>query len=185
MHGRSARLRLLTPLLAGTLLLGACGEGDPSDTTDATVSLDPPEDWTRSDPEVTGEVLESLRWAPERDDGSSLQVVVGCGADTTAEELLQGAARGERPVVGTADEPEAVEVDGLDDARQVTFALGRSEQDVRAWMSGLYGTADGVLVLVEYTRPHARFSESEANEILGSVTVDTSEAAEQCESAEE
>jgi hypothetical protein len=52
-------------------------------------------------------------------------------------------------------------------------------------MAGLYGTADGVLVLVEYTRPHARFSESEANEILGSVSVDTSEAAEQCEPAEE
>ena len=186
MDGRSRRLRRATSMLAlATVLLTACGGTDTDDEPDSAVSLDVAEDWTRSDPEVTAEVLESLRWAPARDDGSSLQVIVGCGEDTTAEELLQGAARGERPVVGTADEPATVEVEGLDDAQQVTFALGRSEQDVRAWMAGLYGTADGVLVLVEYTRPHARFSESEANEILGSVTVDTSEAAEQCETAEE
>jgi hypothetical protein len=182
----SVRRRRATSLLVlVVVILAACGGADTGDEPDSAVSLDVPEDWTRSDPEVSAEVLESLRWAPARDDGSSLQVVVGCGADTTAEDLLQGAARGERPVVGTADEPVEVEVDGLDDAQQVTFALGRSEQDVRAWMAGLYGTADGVLVLVEYTRPHARFSESEADDILGSVRVDTSEAAEQCDAAEQ
>ena len=186
MDARSGRRwRATSMLVLAALVLAACGGTDDDGEPDSAVSLDVPENWARSDPEVTAEVVESLRWAPGRDDGSSLQVVVGCGADTTAEDLLQGAARGERPVVGTADEPATVEVDGLEDALQVTFALGRSGQDVRAWMAGLYGTADGVLVLVEYTRPHARFSESEANELLGSVTVDTSDVAEPCETAEE
>jgi hypothetical protein len=180
------RRRRATSLLAvAAVVLAACGGVEPGDETDSAVSLDVPEDWTRSDPEVSAEVLESLRWAPARDDGSSLQVVVGCGANTTADDLLQGAARGERPVVGTAEEPVEVDVEGLDDARQVTFALGRAEQDVRAWMAGLYGTVDGVLVLVEYTRPHARFSPSEADELLGSIRVDASHAAEQCEAPDE
>lgn len=173
--------RTTSALLLAVAVLVACGDTD-SDAEDSSVRLTVPEDWTRSDPEVTADVLESLRWTPPSDDGSSLQVVVGCGDDTTAEELLQGAAAGERPmpVVGTADEPRSVEVEGLEEARRVTFALGVSADDVRLWMGGLYGVGDGVLVLVEMVRPHARFSRSTVDEVLGSVEVDTSDVAERC-----
>ena len=187
MRRRPARGRPATAaLLLAALVLAACGDTD-ADAEDSAVTLTVPDDWTRSDPEVTADVLESLRWMPPRDDGSSLQVVVGCGADTDADELLEGAMLGERPlpVVGAVEEPVEVEVDGLDEARRVILGLGPSSDDVRLWMAGLYGAGDGVLVLVEYTRPRARFSESQADEILGSVSVDTAAAAERCETAEE
>lgn len=173
--------RTTSTLLLAVMVLAACG-GDGSDAGDSAVRLTVPEDWTRDDPEVTTDVLESRRWTPPSGDGSSLQVVVGCGAEATAEDLLQGAASGERPVsvVGTADEPRAVEVEGLDEAQRVTFALGESADDPRLWMGGLYGVADEVLVLVEMVRPHARFSQSAVDEVLGSVKVDTSGVAERC-----
>jgi hypothetical protein len=180
-HRDPAPRRLAPALLLGVLALGACG-GDSGDADDSVVAIDVPDNWQRSDPEVTAEVVESLRWTPPGDDGSSLQVVVGCGTETTAEELLEGAARGERPmpVVGAADEPEPVEVDGLEDALRVTFAMGASQDDVRAWQVGLYGVTETALVLVELFRPHAQFSESQAAEILDSVSVDAEAAAERC-----
>jgi hypothetical protein len=180
-HPYPSRRRLVPAFLLGALLLTACGDAGSGDE-DSAVTVSVPDGWQRGDPEVTADVLESLRWTPQGDDGSSLQVVVGCGTETTAEELLRGAASGERPmpVVGAADEPEEVEVDGLDDARRVTFAMGGSQDDVRAWMAGLYGVTDEALVLVELFRPHAAFSESQAAEVLDSVSVDAEAAADRC-----
>lgn len=186
MHRDPARHRLAPALLLGTvLLLGACAEAG-GDAEDSAVSIEVPTDWQRSDPEVTADVIESLRWTPPGDDGSSLQVVVGCGAGTTAEELLSGAASGERPmpVAGATDEPEPVDVDGLDDALRVTFAMGASQDDVRAWQAGLYGVTDEALVLVELFRPDAQFSESQAAEVLDSVRVDAGAAAAGCTEGE-
>lgn len=182
MHRRPPRgWRTTSALLLALMVLAACGDDGP-DAGDSAVRLAVPEDWTRDDPEATDDVLESRRWSPPSDDGSSLQVVVGCGEDATAHDLLQGAASGDRPVavVGTADEPRAVEVEGLDEAQRATFALGESPDDVRFWMGGLYGVADEVLVLVEMVRPHARFSQSAVDEVLGSVEVDTGDVAERC-----
>ena len=183
------RLRAHDGAMAGVLLsalaLQACGDTD-ADQQESAVEISAPDDWTRSDPEVTEDVLESLRWKPPGDDGSSLQVVVGCGADTTADELLEGAMRGERPlpVVGGVEEPVEVEVAGLDEARQGIFALGPSPDDVGMWMAGLYGVGDDVLVLVELVGPRAAFDEEQAEDVLASVSVDTSDLAGQCAEVE-
>lgn len=184
MRRRLARGTAVAGVLVGALVLQACGDTD-ADQQASAVDITVPDDWTRSDPEVTADVVESLRWMPPRDDGSSLQVVVGCGPDTNAEELLAGAMAGERPlpVVGGVEEPVEVEVDGLDDARQGVFALGPSSDDLRMWMAGVYGVGDGVLVLVELVRPREAFDEEQAEDVLSSVSVDTSDVAERCADA--
>jgi hypothetical protein len=178
----AARLLALLCLVA---LSAACADTESPEQLDerAGVSVDVPDDWHRTDPEVTADVLESRQWRPAGDEVSSLQVVAGCGAGTTADDLLAGAATGERPlpVIGASDEPETVEVEGLEDARRVTFAMGPREGDVRAWMAGLYGVGDGVLVLVELMRPHARFDRGLADDVLGSVRVDAAALAERCD----
>lgn len=181
MHRYPARRGPIAALLLCGLALSACGDTD-ADADESVVTIEVPDDWQRSDPEVTAEVLESLRWTPSGDDGSSLQVVVGCGTDTTVDELLAGAASGERPmpVVGATDEPEEVEVDGLEEARRITFAMGSSQDDIRAWQAGLYGVTGDALVLIELFRPHAQFSESQAAEVLDSVSIDADAAAERC-----
>ena len=169
---------LLVPLLA----VVSCAQ-DEEPLRPAGVTIEALEGWERVDPEPADDVLETLRWESPDEEVSSLQVIAACGPDTTAEQLLAGAATGERPmpVVDADGRSEHVDVEGLEEALEATLLLGASPEDVRARMAGLYGVGDGVLVLVELLRPTGRFDEEEAAEVLGSVSVDTGELAPRCD----
>jgi hypothetical protein len=177
--------RPLVALLAATALLGAgCQDGsEPRAEEVGPVSLEVPGGWDRTDQDGPDLVAQS-RWASTGQQVTTLQVVVGCG-DETAETLALGAVSQPRDELSPtgAEDPQDVEVPGLDDALTTTLTYGgdRPDDQQTLRMAGLYGAGHGGLVLVEVAAPTTAWSDGRAEQVLGSVTVDADALADACD----
>jgi hypothetical protein len=147
------------------------------------VTLEVPGGWDERIEPVAGTLVAQTRWVDEADGVTSVQVVVGCG-DEDADDLTIAAASRPRDalVVTGAEDAASVAVPGLDAARRTTLTLGagRADDAESLRVEGLYGAAEGGLVLVEYTAPVRRFDANLADELIGSVVVDTAELGSAC-----
>jgi hypothetical protein len=166
-------------LLGLTVALTAAGcaaeAGTTLTQTAGPVTVEVPADWDERVEPVAGTLVAQTRWVDEADGVTAVQVVAGCG-DEDADELTIAAATRPRDalVVTGAQDAISVSVPGLDAARRTTLTLGagRADDAESLRVEGLYGAADGGLVLVEYTAPIRRFDANLADEVMGSVVVD-------------
>ncbi|MEX2504910.1 MAG: hypothetical protein WD378_08665 [Egicoccus sp.] len=159
--------------LVSAVAVAACGgttDGDRAVSVEG-VHVDAPAGWTEQPGDDTPGVVASRRWAPDAG-VENLQVVVGC--DGTAAELAAGAAQAPRDplVVTDAIELDAPDVPGLEAVHrlQITLGAGRQDDASTVRMSGLYGEADGALVLVEVAQ-RAGADDALADDVLASVEV--------------
>lgn len=175
-HRRRGPSRPHLAVLVGVLLLLAgCGA---STGQVGGVEVEVPAGWTATDPSTTEGLVAAGAWRSNERDGMLLQVLVACddqGADADA--LTVEAASRPRPpltLIGVEDAV-AVDVPGLDRARRTELTFSADGSDAAsARVAGLYGTAAGRLVVAEFSAPTRSFSAALAEEILGSVRVDTS-----------
>ncbi len=147
--------------------------------------LEVPDGWRDVGADVPDGVTDLVRYTPggAAEALVSLQVVVGCGAES-ADDLVAAAAQQPRGgmVPTAAEDATFVDVDGLETARRtvITLGAGRADDADTARVAGLYGSGSGVLLLVEYTAPTATFDPNLSQRIIGSVRVDTGAAAAHC-----
>jgi hypothetical protein len=182
------RTRHLAAVVA-VLALTACSDGDAGEVADAgrtavgDVALAVPDGWERIDEDADAPLVTNTRFVDPDRRLRLVQVIVGCderGLGTLVGSV--GQPRGQLVVTAARERTEPPEVDGLEQVRRLTLDLGSGAEDTDPdfVIEALYGQRGAALVLVELNVPAAG-DPVDADEVLGSVTVDGDALEASCE----